>query len=202
MKDLISNYKWKLWQFWYKLRCKLFRSYDVSIAKLVRITPKDTFWWGSGSEICGFSKSTGIHFVIEDGGCCDIDGLWLVSIFKITNPEQHFKDIFEGSSIGPSTGYFGKYPSCENSKCIYQEWVDFRTWKSAWNFSDEIKKIIESGKSRINVWDEDDEAYVYNRCAFCKYYRAGDRCSHKDNKITIDHDCIEICKRNNMHKFI
>ena len=140
MKDWYSDMRWKLWQFWYKLRCKLFRGYDVSIAKLARITPKDTIWWGCGSEICGFSKSIGIHFVIEDGACWDIDGSWLVRIFQVTNPERHFKDIFEGTS----TGYLRKYPSDENSECIYQEWIDFRTWKSAWNFSDEIKKIIES----------------------------------------------------------
>jgi hypothetical protein len=112
----------------------------VSIAKLTRITPKDTIWWGCGSEICGFSKSTGLYFVIEDGGCWDVDGFWLVTIWKVTNIEKVWEEIFSTRHLG----YLRKYPSDDVTECVCQEWVDFRTWKSAWDFSDEIKKIIES----------------------------------------------------------
>lgn len=140
MENLISDCKWKLWRFWYKLRCKLFRGYDVSVAKLSRITPNDTIWWGCGSEICGFSKLTGLYFVIEDGGCWDVDGFWLVTIWKVTDIEKVWEGIFSTSHLG----HLRKYPADELTECVYSEWVDFRTWKSAWDFSDEIKKIIES----------------------------------------------------------
>jgi hypothetical protein len=140
MKYLISDCKWKLWSFWYKLRCKLLRGYDVSVAKLSRITPKDTIWWGSGSEISGFSKLTGLYFSIEDGACWDVDGFWLVNIWKVTDIEKVWEEIFSTSHLG----YLRKYPSYENSECIYQEWVDFRTWKSAWQWKEEIEKLIET----------------------------------------------------------
>jgi hypothetical protein len=78
--------------------------------------------------------------VIEDGGCWDIDGFWLVTIWKATDVEKVWEGIFSTSHLG----HLRKYPAYELTECVYSEWVDFRTWKSAWDFSDEIKKIIES----------------------------------------------------------
>lgn len=92
---------------------------QITFSALNFCFPKDTMWIGAVAEIVGYSPSTNLHIVINDG-CC-ISESWLVNVYEPNNPEEHKRD-WTPTKERP---YPIKHLSDEHAFSLVNEYVNF-----------------------------------------------------------------------------
>lgn len=98
------------------------KEYNISFFALnkQRLFPKDTLWWGSGAEICGYSPSTYKFFIVDDGMCCDDTGCWLVHGWRLKEPFDFKRSLVKYVD--------DDYDEGDGVK-ILEQWIMFRDFR-------------------------------------------------------------------------
>lgn len=110
--------------------------------------PNDTMWVGAVAEIVGYSPSTNMHIVIDDGNC--IGDHWTVHVYEPNDAKKHRNTWMSTIDRPYPIKHLGEN---ESIKWI-EESINFDSTSETIMLRDLIKKVPISDKIAKQTYDE------------------------------------------------